>query len=145
MTDESTPRSVVALVGLLVALASFVAIGAGFVTFPGSDPVDLLMMATAAGAVAFTQAGLTLHRFRGIRAESLNHDEVVYPFLLVFLGPGGAVVAYAVGSLLAEVISRRSLVKAAFNVSQFAIAAAAGSGVAFLLELPAVKASAFHR
>lgn len=72
MTDESTPGSVVALVALLVPLASFMLIAARFVAFPGSDPADLLMMATGAGVVAVTQAGLTLRRFRGIRAESLN-------------------------------------------------------------------------
>lgn len=86
------------------------------------------------GAVALTQARSTLIRLRGPRTEALSHDDVLFPFLLVFLGPAGAVVSMVCGTFAANLITRKVAIKAVYNVSQFAFSVGLAAGVLWLLD-----------
>lgn len=137
MTSESTtPRSINGLISVLVVLASVIAVGSISLWRDAAASVDLLWVALGAISVAATQSGWSLRRFRGVRAETLSHDEVLYPILLVFLGAPGAVLAFLIGSTVANALERRPFVKSVFNVSEFTIAAGAGGAVATLLGGP---------
>lgn len=81
-----------------------------------------------AGAFASVQSNGLLLRFRGHRSEAISHDEVLFPVLLVVLGPGGAVVAVALGVLASNVIARRAVRISTFNVACFTTAASVGAG-----------------
>lgn len=125
------PREVTRFVAKVVVwgLAVLVAVAVGSV---GAD-LDLLGILLGAVVITFAQTQTTLWRHRGARAEVLSSDEVVVPFLLVFLGPVGAVLSMFLGAMAANFIIRRGRLQRAYNISLFVAGTGMGAGVAWVL------------
>lgn len=138
MTAEGSPARDRRATGLYRFVASVTVFAGVVVGFAGVGLVDGSFPAwrVAAGvvAVAFVQGRSTLLRFRRSRTEVQYHDDVLFPFLLVFLGPAGAVVSTALGTLGANLIVGRAIVKAVYNVAQFTLAAGVGAGTLWFFE-----------
>lgn len=112
---------------LALAAAVVVALGWDLLDVRG---IDWWWLAGGIVAVTAMQSGPALMRFRGRRTESISHDEIVFPFLLVFVGPAGAVLSMLVGTVLSNAVARRAPRQLFYNASQFTLAAAVG-GVGF--------------
>lgn len=131
-TSEPLPTGLSRFISMLAITAGCVALAAGW-SLDGGWSLGLAIVA-GVFAVAFVQARWTLLRFRRWRGEVLYHDDVLFPFLLVFLGPAGAVISICLGTVVSNLIDRRAVVKTVYNLSQFTFAAGLGAGVFWLLD-----------
>lgn len=76
---------------------------------------------------------MRLRYFRGERSEMYSYEEVLFPILLVTIGPALTVLSFAVGTTLVNLREHKSAVKHVYNVSQFTVAAATGGLVALIM------------
>lgn len=130
--SEPIPNGLSRFISILALAAGVVAL----VAWVSLDGGRSLGWGIAAGtcAVALVQARSKLLRFRRSRGEVLYHDDVLFPFLLIFLGPAGAVIAMFLGTIASNLIDRRAVVKSVYNVSQFTFAAGLGAGALWFLD-----------
>lgn len=130
MADTGSPRSVVAYVSGLAALTALSIAVSGLSLVSGFGLEDVLGLATGILAVWIVRVGMHLGYFRGERSEMYSYEEVLFPILLVTIGPALSVLSFAIGTILVTVRVHRSRIKLVYNVSQFTMAAAAGGLVA---------------
>lgn len=131
---RSTPRAgavgtfVVLLGGLAVALTAAVE------TSGATPPGEAVLWALPAFALLVAAAEYLLVRFRvGRQVDAINLVEAALAPLLFAFPPAQAVLAAAVGQLLAGAARRNAPLKISFNVACWSLATAAGSGVVALV------------
>ena len=124
-------RSSRALVAYVVALAALAAVaGIAVARFGVSPPGKTYWAALPALAILIAAAEVLVVRVRyGDEVDGVNLVEAALAPLL-FAFPGGAVVATVMAAQLVTALARRlPPMKAAFNVAQWSLAAAAGAAV----------------
>lgn len=127
-------RFVVSVFVLAAAAAT-----AATVIFAGSAiRSDWWWMPGGAVAVALSQA-FPVFRFRRSRSEMVSHDEVLFPFLLIVLGPAATVLAWCLGALLSNLMARRAPLKIIFNVGLFTLGSGVGAGLTSILGGPSAQ------
>ncbi len=131
MRTSRPPRAVLAYVGAWLAATLAVTITNGVTA--GSQALDVEPLLVLALVVA--AAELTTLRFRTTtRATSaFTLIEAAVTACILLLPASQAVLAVAVGALLANVLRRRSVLKIGFNTAQIAMSSAAAVGVVALL------------
>lgn len=87
-------------------------------------------------AVTVVQSFLSVFRHRRARTERITHDEILFPFLLLFLSPATVILGYMLGTLVGDVITRRPMIKIIFNAAQLTLASALGVGAALAIAQP---------
>lgn len=130
VSDTGSSFPLLAYVSTLVVLAT---VAAGIATWSVADGFgteSVLGLAAGVLAVWIVQVGMRLRRFRGERSEMYSYEEVLFPLLLVTIGPELSVLSFVVGTIFVNVRENKSGMKMAFNVGQFTLAAAGGAAVA---------------
>ncbi len=125
-------RLLLAYAGGLAALAATLTVLAERGSDLTMDRATWLALPTLTVLVAIAERLLVRFRYRD-EVDGLNLVEAILAPLLFAFPPVAAVCAVAVGQLVAAVVSRNNPVKAAFNVAQWSLAAAAGAGVLVLI------------
>lgn len=133
MSDSSSRSGLKTYVWVLAAVAVLGLVVSGRSVAVNLDGRALLTVLAGTIAVVVVQGGFRLRRFRGSRSEINSYEEVLFPLLLVTVGPAQTVWALALGTLIVNIKENKSPFKMMFNVSQFTVAAAFASGVAVIL------------
>lgn len=101
--------------------------------FGGHDPsLSIAYLLIPSAALALSHA-FPLFVFRKGETEALSLDEAFLVALILVLDPFDVVVVFALGSLAGQLVRRRGLLKAVFNVGQTLFAAALSVWVATAL------------
>lgn len=119
---------------IFMAACAVTALTVAGIAFLGLAPRSRTIW-TAAGAVVvfFNEQIFGLGRFRREKTQTVSHDELFFPLLLLAAGPTGAVIAWAIGEISANLATRRAPLKAVFNISQSTLATSAAAMTAVLL------------
>jgi diguanylate cyclase (GGDEF)-like protein len=113
---------------------------AGLVVWGAQELEDRLDTGLVLLAIAIVAGELFPIRAGPVEGEVAPSTTFTFALLLAY-GVPAAVLGQAVGSLVADVVYRKPLVRSAFNIAQYTIAiAAAGAVFALLAELPHVGA-----
>lgn len=137
MADTGSPRGLRAYVTGLAVLATVSIALAGRSVVSGFDLEAVLGLATGILAVWIVQVGMRLRYFRGERSEMYSYEEVLFPILLVTIGPALCVLSFAIGTTLVNLREHKSGIKLVYNVSQFTLAAAISGVLAITLGVDA--------
>ncbi len=127
MDAVRSPRSLLGFVATVaiagVALSAVAARDAGSESW---DSWEWLVVLTVAAAIAQIRPVFVAH---GVEGEDVQLDELVWPSVFLLLPPNGVLYVIGLSAIAAQVILRRSAMKAVFNVG----AGLAGGAVGLIL------------